>query len=366
MILLPIIHAEPIFEKDYKTTHSPETKIIRYRVLNPNKETKSYAFSFTGKIIRGQVIIQIEDTQKNIIERKEIPAFSLLHWNFILPQEIALDNIYISLHLKNTVGNIYSIVTPTVQTQQIFLTQSAIVSLALLLISLCSYIIWKKSLPFSWLLWGITLGICAKILFYIVDYVDSLPTTLLVDSSTQGEDLSDYIFSTYISLRETALLFLLLGIFSKGFLSQKQVRKTVVSISMGITSVFLIGIVVEGLLATFLFTPQLKVSPYSLALLSVIASHTQLYFLLTPFQNILLSGLWFSSFYLVLSGTINADKRTVLHGILIFIVTEAILVYFENSYFIYKYSSWWAVVLLIVISFFPVFLLKFRSLVYPE
>ncbi len=361
-----IIYAEPIFEKDYKTSSFPETKIIRYRVLSHHNEQKGYTFSFTGKILKGQVIIQIEDTKKNIIKKKEIPAFSLLHWHFVLPEEKGLDNIYISLHLKDMVGNVYAIVVPAAQNQQVYIAQGIVVIVNLLLFFTCIYIIWRKSLSFSWWTWGILLGIVAKVLFYIVDYVDFLPTTLLVSSTTLEDDLSDYLFSLYLSLRETAILFLILGFFTSRLLSIKQKKQTAISISLGIVVVFLTFLVLEGTLRTFQLVPTLSISRYSLALFSVQAARTPLFYLLIPLRNVILFGLWFSAFYFALSGTMNAGKRTVLHGIMIFIITEAVLVYFEKSYFIYHNSSWWSVVLLLVISFFPVFVYKFNTLIYPE
>ncbi len=362
IFIVSFAYSEPLFEKDYKTSSYPETKIIRYRVLDLHEEHKGYALSFTGKIVKGQVTIQIEDTKKNIVEKKEIPAFSLLHWHFILPEAIDLDNIYVSLYLKNAVGNIYSIVAPAVRTQQIYITYIIVFALTLCLIAVSIYIIEKNSFPVKWLFWGILLGICAKILFYIYDYFDFLPTNLLITFATNEQDLSDYIFATYISLRETAILFLLLGIFSTRWLSIKYKKPTATSISVGLTLVFILSIVISGIVEIFQLVPQIQLSPYSHALLSVQASRTPLFYLLIPMRNAILFFLWFSAFYLTVSGTINADKRTVLHGIIIFIVTEAIFVYFEKSSFIYQYSSWWGIVLLILLSFFPLFIFKVRDI----
>jgi len=361
-----IIYAEPLFEKDYKTSSFPETKIVRYRVLSHHSEQKGYTFAFTGKILKGRVTIQIEDTKKNIIEKKEIPAFSFLHWLFILPEEKELDNIYISLHLQEMVGNVYAVVVPAVKNQQVYIAQSIVVIVNLLLFFACIYIIKRQSLSISWWSWGIFLGIIAKILFYIVDYVDFLPTTLLVSSTTLDDDISDYLFSMYISLRETAILFLILGFFSSRLLSIEQKKQTAISISLGMVIIFLTFLVLEGILKTFQFVPSLSISRYSLALFSVQVARTPFYHFLIPLRNVILLGLGFSAFYFALSGTMNAEKRTVLHGILIFIITEAVLIYFEKSYFVYHNSSWWSIVLLLVISFFPVFIYKFKTLIYPE
>ncbi|MGC8737726.1 MAG: hypothetical protein ACP5UA_03645 [Candidatus Hydrogenedens sp.] len=360
------IHAEVIFEKDFKTSSIPETKIIRYRVLSHNDEKKGYTFSFLGKVLKGQVTIQIEDTEKNIIEKREIPAFSLLHWHFTLSEEKGLDNIYISLHLKDMVGNIYSVVVPTIQSQQVYIVQGIVVSMNLLLFFACIYIIRRKSLYLSWWGWGILLGISAKVLFYIVDYIDFLPTTLLINSTTLEDDLSDYLFSIYISLRETAILFLILGFFSSRLLSLEHKKQMAISISLGIALIFLTFTIFEGVLRTFQIMPSLNISPYSLALFSVQIARTPFYYFLIPLKNIILLILWFSAFYLALSGAIQAERRTVIRGILIFIFTEAVLVYFENSYFIYHNSSWWVVVSVLVISFFPVFIYKFKTFIYAE
>lgn len=364
--LQSIVYAEPIFEKDYKTSSFPETKIIRYRVLSHNSEQKKFTFAFTGKILKGRVTIQIEDTQKNIIEKKEIPAFSLLHWHFILPEGKGLDNIYISLTLKDMVGNIYCVVVPAIRSQQVYIAQGIVVFMTLLLLFVCIYIIRRESLSVSWWIWGILIGIIAKVLFYMVDYFDFLPTTLLVRSITLEEDISDYLFSLYISLRETAILFLILGFFSSKLLSIEKKKQIAISISLGMVIVFLTFLVLEGILRTFQFIPSLSISYYSLALFSVQVARTPLYYLFIPLRNVILSGLWFSAFYFVLSGTVNAEKRTVMHGILIFIIIEAVLVYFEKSYFAYHSSSWWYVVLLLIISFFPVFIYRFKTLIYSE
>lgn len=357
-------NSEPLFEKDSRTGIYPETKIIRYRVLSHEKGEEGYAFSFTGKIVRGRISIQIEDTKKNIIEKKEIPAFSLLHWHFMIPKDTGLDNIYISLHFKNAVGNVYSVVAPAIEPLQIYITYIVVVGISLFLIAVCVYIIGKKSLPISWLLWGILLGICAKILFYICDYFDFLPTTLLINSSVAEEQLSDYIFATYISLRETAIVFILIGIFSVRWFTITQKKATTVSISLGLTLIFLLFIVISEVLEMFQFVPDFTLLSHSQALMSVQASRSPLIFLFVPLRNTILCGLWFSAFYLTISGTLSANKRAVLHGILIFIITEAVLVYFENSYFTFQYSSWWNIVVLAVICFFPIFLFKFRPNIY--
>lgn len=360
--LIPFAYTEPVFEKDYRTSNYPETKIIRYRILGHHKGQEGYAVSFTGKIIKGQVTIQIEDTHKNIIEKREIPSFSVIHWHFLLPREIGLENVYMVFHWNNAIGNIYSVVAPAIQPRYIYTSQTILFALTLFFLFASAYIIWKKSLPMSWLIWGVILGFCAKILYYISDYFDFLPTTLLINSTVNEGDISEYIFATYISLRETAILFLLLSIFSEKWFSIKQKSTTSISISLGLTFVFLISIVVSGIQELLQLRPNLQFSNYSLALLSVQASHTPLFCLLIPLRNTILSGLWFSSFYLTIFGTINANKKVVLLGILIFILTEAVLVYFEKSYFICRYSNWWKIVILILISFIPLFLLKSDNL----
>ncbi len=354
------VFAEPVFEKEFKTGSYPETKIIRYRILGHKDAQKGFAFSFTGKVSKGQIVIQIEDAQRNIIEERQIPGFSLLHWYVVLPEDKKLENTHIVLNLEEAIADIYCVVAPLIETQKVYANIIFILLVTLFLLFLSGYIIWRYSIPIAWIFWGIIITICAKTLFYIWDYFDFLPIILLISSSNSGEDITDYTFSAYISLRETSILFLLLGILSNFILSKKRWERIAVAISLGMTAVFLISIAIDGLLEAISFSPDINVSSSFIAFSSIQTSRTPLLSLMIPIKNILLCGLWFSSFYMVLSGTINYEKRLVMQGILLFIIVQAVLVYLEKSQFLIKYSSWWSITLLLIISFFPVFILKFQ------
>ncbi|HOK10391.1 MAG TPA: hypothetical protein PLT82_08050 [Candidatus Hydrogenedens sp.] len=353
-------YPEPLFEKEYNTKSIPETRIIRYRIVSHEKETEAYALSFTGKVIQGQITVQIEDNQKNVIDKKEIPAFSLVHWHFILSSEVGLNNIYIALHLKNAIGNVHSVVAPAIQPHHIYIMKHITVVSTLALLFIVLFIVYKRKLPISWLIWGILLGVLARLIFYICDYFDFLPTTIFISTTNVEEDISDYAFSAYIAVRETAVLFLLLGIFASKLLSIQEKTKALLSVSIGITISFLMASVFSGILEAVQFYPYISISPYVLALSSVQASYTPWFYLYPSMRTIVTCWLWFVSFYFVLSGAINADKKAVLQGILIFIFTQTVNVFFEQSSFICRFSSWWCLVALLIISFFPTMLFVFN------
>jgi len=343
LFYVPFSHAELIFDKEYQTGIQPVSKIVRYRVIHTPTQKHDYAFSFTGKLLCGGLTIKVEDKEGKIIKEQKFQGKSLIQYQFILPSDTALNNIHISLNFEEAAGDVYTAIAPGLTDKHV-LIYKAMTSLTVVIILcfLCITLLREKA-PFSLLLWGVGIGVAAKVLIYYWQKIDPLSSKLIFTTTSYKEGLSPYIEAFYFSLSETLISFLLFGIFLFFKPIPKDKKEVSLSLSMGIMLIWILEITIQGIF---------NFSPISF---SIFYQQTPLFFVFILIRNLILCGLWFTVFYVSAVGSTNAETRLVVYGILILFITESIQNYFSQSNFLFQNSSWWHVVSLLFISFLSIF-----------
>lgn len=339
----PLSHAELIFDKEYQTGLHPVSKIIRYRVMHSQKQKYDYAFSFTGKLLHGALTIKVEDKEGKIFKEEKYQGKSLINSQFILPSNIELNNTHISLNFEEAVGDVYTAIAPTLTDKYIKVYKTILFSGSVIILFIFGIILLKEKAPFSVLLWGIGIGLCAKVLIYYWQKIDPLSSKLVFTTASSTEGLSPLIEAFYFSLTETLISFLLFGIFLFFKSLPKDKRGGFLGLSIGITLVWILEITIQGIFN------------FSVVSLSISYQQTPLFFIFLMMRNLILCGLWFTVFYVSAVGSTNAETRLVVYGILILFITESIQNYFSQSNFLLQNSSWWHIVSLLFISFLSIF-----------